>query len=104
MEVLTKLKNAFQSLKKNYINPIGDYLHDYCANRIIIYLDTEERTRYDFVELIGLPIDVRYIIYISHPVATYKICGIYFEYYTIVIWCSTTVIACAKYFIKAHRD
>ena len=99
MNILTKLKNAFQSIKKHYINPIGDYLHDYCANRIIIYLDQEEKIRNELV-VIGLPISEEYVGYISHPVATYKICVIYFEYYTIIIWCSTTVIAVQNILIK----
>lgn len=103
MNLLIKLKNAFQSLKKNYINPIGDYLHDYCANRIIIYLDTEERTRYE-IEIIGVPIDEPYLGYISHTLAAYKICGIYFEYYTIAMWCCTKVIAYTIYLTKSHRD
>ena len=102
MKVLTKLKNGFQSFKENYINPTGDYLHDYCANRIIIYLDQEEKIRNE-IEIIGLPISEEYIGYISHPLATYKICAIYFDYYTIVIGCCSTVIACAKYFDKVHK-
>lgn len=103
MEVLTTLKNTFQSLKKKIINPIGDYLHDYCVNRYITYLQHEERTR-DEIAIIGLPINERYLGYISHIIAVYKMVDLYYSYYNIAMWCSTTVIACAKYFYKVHRD
>uniref|UniRef100_A0A6C0FAU1 Uncharacterized protein n=1 Tax=viral metagenome TaxID=1070528 RepID=A0A6C0FAU1_9ZZZZ len=103
MNILTKLKNAFQSIKKHYINPIGDYVHDYCANRYITYLDHEERTRGE-IEIIGLPINERYLGYISHIIAAYKMVDIYYSYYNIAMWCCTHVIAWTIYFTKSHRD
>jgi len=104
MEVLTKLKNAFQCFKKKFINPIGDYLHDYCANRYITYLDHQERTRYEIVEILDFPINERYIVYVSYIIAAYRMVDIYYSYYNIAMWCCTSVIACTKYFAKAHRD
>ena len=73
-------------------------MHDYCINRYITYLDHEERTR-DEIAIIGLPINERYITYISHIIAAYKMVDLYYSYYNIAMWCSTTVIACAKYLI-----
>ena len=96
---VSKLKNTLQSLKEDFINPIKDYLYDYCSQRVVLYLAQEEKTREEII-MIGLPVPEYYIGYISHPVTTYKTYETYLFYCSIVIRLVTGV----KHFVKVHKD
>ena len=95
---ISKVKNALQSLKESYVNPIRDCLYDYCCQRVVLYMAQEQQVREEII-LIGLPVPEDYIGYITHPVTTYRTYETYIFYCSIVIRLVTGV----TYFVKQHK-